>query len=51
MIRVRVIYFNITGNNGQVLSISAQNNQYFSANNIIVNQEYRWKILEYHKLM
>jgi hypothetical protein len=39
--RIRVIYFNISGNSGQVLSISAQNDKYFSANNIVINQEFR----------
>jgi len=39
--RIRVIYFNISGNSGQVLSITARNDKYFSANNIVINQEFR----------
>lgn len=39
--RSRVIYFNKNGQLGQVLSITAQKNQYFVANNVIVNVETR----------
>lgn len=39
--RVRVLYFNKTGNVGQVLSIVANSDEYFSANNVIANQEQR----------
>jgi hypothetical protein len=34
----RPTYFNVTGVAGSVLSVAAHNNQYFSANNIIINQ-------------
>ncbi len=39
--RARIIYFNKNGSLGQALSLIAQNNEYFSANNIIVNTETR----------
>ena len=39
--RARVIYFNKSGDSGQKLSLSAQKNEYFKANNIIVNVETR----------
>lgn len=39
--RVRVLYFNITGSVGQVLSVSAKSDQYFAANNVVVAQESR----------
>lgn len=37
--RVRILYFNIDGVAGQVLTITAQEDQYFVANDVIVNQE------------
>lgn len=37
--RVRILYFNIDGTAGQVLTITCQEDQYFVANNVIVNQE------------
>lgn len=39
--RVRVIYFNRNGNNGQVLSITAKKDEYFVANNVITARESR----------
>jgi len=39
--RVRIIYFNENGGNGSVLSLLADKNQYFSANNVKVFEEYR----------
>lgn len=39
--RARIIYFNKTGNNGSVLSISASKNQYIRANNVTVVIEER----------
>jgi hypothetical protein len=39
--RSRIIYFNKTGVPGQVLSLTAQKNEYFVANNVIVNIETR----------
>ncbi len=39
--RARILFFNQTGKVGQVLSIIAQNNQFFEANNVVVNQESR----------
>jgi hypothetical protein len=39
--RVRVIYFNKTGNTGSVLSISANSNQYLQAGSITINMESR----------
>lgn len=39
--RARVIYFNENGAIGQVLSLIAQRDQYFAANNILVSQESR----------
>lgn len=39
--RARIVYFNKTGTAGQVLSLTAQKNEYFSANNVIVNIETR----------
>jgi uncharacterized phage protein gp47/JayE len=39
--RARILYFNVTGEVGTVLQVQAQNNQYFSANNIIINTETR----------
>ena len=39
--RIRITYFNISGNAGQVLSLSANNDQYFSANNVVITQETR----------
>lgn len=37
--RSRIIYFNKDGETGQVLSLTAQKNQYFTANDIVINQE------------
>jgi uncharacterized phage protein gp47/JayE len=37
--RARILYFNITGNTGTILTFQAQNNQYFVPNNIIINTE------------
>jgi hypothetical protein len=37
--RARIIYFNETGKAGQVLTLSIQGNQYFVANNVVVNTE------------
>jgi len=39
--RVRIIYFNKDGVTGQVLTITAQKNEYFSANSVIINTESR----------
>lgn len=39
--RARVIYFNENGHTGQVLSIIANKDQYFVANNVVVNTETR----------
>jgi len=39
--RARVIYFNKSGESGQKLSLVAQKNEYFVANNILVNVETR----------
>lgn len=39
--RARIIYFNRAEQAGQVLSITAQKNEYFAPNLINVNQEYR----------
>ena len=39
--RARVVFFNESGQLGQVLSIIAQKNQFFEANSIIVNMENR----------
>jgi hypothetical protein len=39
--RSRIIYFNKNGVQGQALSLVAQNNEYFVANNVIVNVETR----------
>ena len=39
--RARILYFNVTGQTGQVLKIRAQNNQFFSANTIVINTETR----------
>jgi uncharacterized phage protein gp47/JayE len=37
----RILYFNITGTQGSILSFQAYNNQYFEPNNIILNTETR----------
>jgi phage-related baseplate assembly protein len=37
--RARILYFNSTGSLGSVLSITAQANQYFNPNNLIINTE------------
>ena len=39
--RARILYFNKTGEVGQVLSIQAQKDEYFTSNNIIINTETR----------
>ena len=39
--RARVVYFNENGQVGQVLSLIAQKDQYFVANNVLVSQETR----------
>jgi len=39
--RVRILYFNKNGSVGQVLSITSQKDEYFSPNNVVVNQETR----------
>jgi len=39
--RARIAYFNITGVQGSILIAQAQNNQYFTANNVIINTESR----------
>lgn len=39
--RARILYFNVTGNIGQILSIIANEDQYFQPNNIIINTETR----------
>jgi hypothetical protein len=39
--RARVIYFNKNGELGSVVSIQSQKDEYFSANNIIINTEIR----------
>ena len=37
----RILYFNVTGTQGSILSFQAQNNQYFAPNNIVLNTETR----------
>jgi hypothetical protein len=39
--RARILYFNVDGGNGSILSFQAQHNQYFTANNLIINTEVR----------
>ena len=39
--RARIVYLNISGNLGQVSKITANDNEYFISNNIIVNAETR----------
>lgn len=39
--RVRILAFNVDGAAGQVLSITAQSNQYIQANNVVVQVETR----------
>jgi len=39
--RVRILFFNQTGKVGQVLTLINQSDQYFVANNIVVNSETR----------
>jgi hypothetical protein len=39
--RARILFFNTDGQTGQQLSIAAQSDQYFVANDVIVNQEAR----------
>jgi phage-related baseplate assembly protein len=37
--RARILYFNVTGTQGSVLSVTALQNQYFEPNNLIINTE------------
>lgn len=37
----RILYFNVTGTQGSILSFQAFNNQYFAPNNIVLNTETR----------
>ena len=37
----RIIYFNVTGTQGSILTFQALNNQYFAPNNIVLNTETR----------
>lgn len=39
--RARILYFNITGGIGQVLQVTAHEDQYFSPNNVFINTETR----------
>lgn len=39
--RARILYFNKNGGNGQVLSLTAQKDEYFTPNNVIINIENR----------
>jgi hypothetical protein len=39
--RARILYFNKTGLQGQVISVQAQKDEYLVANNIILNTETR----------
>lgn len=39
--RARILYFNRTGNSGQVLTVTAQENEYLAPNNIVINTETR----------
>jgi uncharacterized phage protein gp47/JayE len=39
--RARILYFNVTGAQGSILTFQAQNNQFFEPNNLIVNTETR----------
>lgn len=39
--RARIVYFNKTGNQGTILKVQAQNNEYLSPNNITINTETR----------
>lgn len=39
--RARILYFNVTGGNGSILTFQAQNNQYFTPNNVVINTEVR----------
>ena len=39
--RARILYFNKTGVTGQVLKITAQDDEYFTSNNLIINTETR----------
>jgi Baseplate J-like protein len=39
--RARILYFNRDGNVGQVLSVQAQGDEYFSPDNVIINTETR----------
>ena len=37
--RARILYFNVTGTVGSTLTVTAQQNQYFNPNNLILNTE------------
>ena len=37
----RILYFNVTGTQGSILSFQALNNQFFAPNNVILNTEVR----------
>lgn len=39
--RARILYFNVTGKTGSILTFQAQNNQYFGPNNVVINTETR----------
>jgi hypothetical protein len=39
--RARILYFNVNGAQGSILSFQAQNNQFFESNNLIINTEMR----------
>jgi len=41
IVRARILAFNIDGVAGQVLSVQAQNDQYFTPNNVVLNTETR----------
>jgi hypothetical protein len=37
--RARILYFNVTGTQGSVLSVTALQNQFFTPNNLVINTE------------
>lgn len=39
--RARILYFNVTGQTGSILSFQSHNNQFFEPNNIVINTESR----------
>lgn len=39
--RARILYFNVTGTAGSILTFQAFNNQYFAPNNLVINTETR----------